>query len=82
MSRFPSPASLTDSVGGIYSKVVAIALLSTMDAMVKALGARYPTLQIVFCRSLFAVLPLLWLIQAAGGWQTLTTRRPFCRLAA
>jgi len=77
MSRSPSPASLTDSVGGIYSKIVAIALLSTMDAMVKALGARYPTLQIVFCRSVFAVLPLLWLIQAAGGWHTLATRQPF-----
>ncbi len=76
MSSSPSPGSLSDSVGGIYSKVVALALLSTMDAVVKALGARYPTLQIVFCRSVFSVLPLLWLIQAAGGWQTLATRQP------
>jgi drug/metabolite transporter (DMT)-like permease len=74
------PATLGDSVGGIYSKVLAIALLSTMDAMVKALGARYPTLQLMFCRSLIGAVPLLWLIQMAGGWTTLQTRQPFLQV--
>lgn len=70
------PATLGDSIGGIYSKVLAIALFATMDAMVKALGERYPTLQLMFCRSLIGALPLLWLIQVAGGWTTLRTRQP------
>ncbi|WP_178133727.1 DMT family transporter [Vineibacter terrae] len=73
--RLPA-MSLIDPVGGIYNKIMAIALLSTMDAMVKGLDAHYPTLQVMFCRSLFGLLPQLWLIQAAGGWQTLATRQP------
>jgi drug/metabolite transporter (DMT)-like permease len=82
MSSISSPLAATgDPVSGIYNKVLAIALLSTMDAMVKALGARYPTLQIMFCRSLIGVLPLLWLIQVAGGWTTLVSRQPRLQLA-
>ncbi|HJQ61153.1 MAG TPA: DMT family transporter [Vineibacter sp.] len=65
-----------DAVGGIYSKTVAIALFSVMDALVKALGERYPTLQIMLCRSVFGLFPLLWLIYAAGGWHTLASRQP------
>jgi len=82
MSSITSPvAAAGDPVGGIYSKLVGIALFSTMDAMVKELGAHYPTLQIMFFRSLISMLPLLWLIQAAGGWTTLTTRQPGLQLA-
>src|SRR5262245_14884603 len=82
MSSITSPvAAAGDPVGGIYSKLVGIALFSTMDAMVKELGAHYPTLQLMFFRSLISMLPLLWLIQAAGGWTTLTTRQPGLQLA-
>ena len=81
MSSVTSPvAAAGDPVSGIYGKILAIALFSTMDAMVKALGARYPTLQITFFRSLIAVLPLLWLIQTAGGWGTLASRQPRLQL--
>ncbi|MCW5745172.1 MAG: DMT family transporter [Alphaproteobacteria bacterium] len=72
--------SLGDPVGGIYSKVLAVALFSAMDAIVKALGARYPTLQIMLCRSVVGMLPVLWLMQAAGGWRTLRTRQPLLQL--
>jgi drug/metabolite transporter (DMT)-like permease len=73
-------SSAGDTVGGIYSKVVAIALFSVMDAIVKALGERYPTLQIMLCCSVVGMLPVLWLMQAAGGWQTLHTRQPLLQL--
>jgi drug/metabolite transporter (DMT)-like permease len=72
----PTGIAAGDPISGIYSKVVAIALFSTMDAMVKGLGAHYPTLQIMLCRTLIGVVPLLWLIQIAGGWTTLRSRQP------
>ena len=75
-SATSAPATLGDSIGGIYSKIVAIALFATMDAMVKALGERYPTLQLMLCRSLIGALPVVWLMHAAGGWTTLRTRQP------
>jgi drug/metabolite transporter (DMT)-like permease len=76
MSHPVSSTAASDPVGGIYSKIAAIALLSTMDAMVKELGTHYSTLQLMFFRSLIGVLPLLWLIRMAGGWTTLRTRQP------
>lgn len=80
MASVSPAASAGDTVGGIYSKVLAIALFSVMDAIVKALGERYPTLQIMLCRSVVGMLPVLWLMQAAGGWQTLRTRQPLLQL--
>ncbi len=80
MSSLGPSTAASDPVGGIYSKIAAIALLSTMDAMVKELGAHYPTLQLMFFRTLIGMVPLLWLIRVAGGWTTLRTRQPLLQL--
>jgi drug/metabolite transporter (DMT)-like permease len=81
MSSITSPSvAAGDPVSGIYSKILGIALFSTMDAMVKELGAHYPTLQIMLFRSLIGVVPLLWVIQAAGGWTTLRSQQPALQL--
>ena len=52
---------------GILLMLVAVALFSTMDAMVKWLGQSYPTMQILFFRSLLAFVPLAFLIGRMGG---------------
>ena len=52
---------------GIALMLLAIALFSVMDAMVKWLGQTYPTMQIMFFRSVFALIPLAFLIGQMGG---------------
>lgn len=58
---------------GLYT--LAILLLSVMDALIKWLTADYSTMQIVFFRSLFGLLPLGILVMKSGGLGALRTRR-------
>jgi drug/metabolite transporter (DMT)-like permease len=46
--------------------VLAMGLFSIMDALVKWLGSSYPTVQLVFFRSLFAFVPIAFLIFHGG----------------
>ena len=58
--------------------LLAVAIFSCMDALIKWLSATYPTIEIVFFRSSFAFLPLLpALLQ--GGRAALRTRRPLAQ---
>ncbi|MGE0724270.1 MAG: DMT family transporter [Alphaproteobacteria bacterium] len=50
---------------GILATLVAVALFVAMDALIKWLSARYPTMQIVFFRSLVALIPI-----AVLAWRT------------
>jgi drug/metabolite transporter (DMT)-like permease len=61
---------------GIGLMIIAVALFATMDALVKWLGTTYPTLQIVFFRSLFAFVPLSWFLIRGGGLAAMRTQRP------
>jgi drug/metabolite transporter (DMT)-like permease len=56
--------------------LVSVLLFACMDAVVKWLGATYPTMQIVFFRSLFAFLPLSFFIFRGIGLSALSTRCP------
>ena len=60
----------------IAFKLGAVGLFSCMSAVVKALADQIPVGQIVFARSFFALLPILWLIWHAGGFHSLKTTRP------
>ncbi len=66
---------------GIVLKLIAVSVFSVMDMLVKWMSARYPTVQIIFCRSLFAFLPLSFFLWQNGGLALLRTRRPFGHLA-
>jgi drug/metabolite transporter (DMT)-like permease len=67
---------LTDSARGIGCIVLAMALFTVLDAVVKWLSAAgYSTWQLVFCRSLFAFVPVLPMIYANGGARLLRTAR-------
>jgi len=58
---------------GIAFMLLSVALFSTMDGMIKWLGADYPTLQIVFFRSLFAFVPLGFFLARSGSLAALKT---------
>jgi len=73
-------ASSLQALRGIACLVLAIALFSAMDVMVKLLAADYPTLQLVFFRSVFALVPLSFAVARAGGLRMLRTRRPFAHI--
>jgi len=67
---------------GIGYMLAAVTLFGCMDATVKWLAAGYPTLQIMFFRSLFALPPILLMVVRGGGglpggFASLRTRRPF-----
>lgn len=61
---------------GIGAMILAAALYSVSDALIKWLASAYPTAEIVFWRQIFALLPIipaLW----RGGWTAIRTNRPF-----
>lgn len=52
-------------------------LFTVVDAIAKYLAQQgYSTVQLLFCRSLFAFVPILLLMRAQGSWRLLGTRRP------
>lgn len=61
---------------GIGCQLTAVFLFTCMTSLIKSLGDQYPTSEIVFFRSLPALLPLLLYLPAQGGWAALRTRRP------
>lgn len=69
------PASSPQTLLGIGYMVLAVSLFGVMDAVVKWLTAAYPTPQIMFCRSLFAFPPILWIVWRRGGFGQLRTHR-------
>ena len=75
-ARAQGGAQAGDPALGIAYMVVAAGLFSVMDAMVKWLGPTYPTMQIVFFRSLFAFIPLAVFILRSGALGALATRHP------
>jgi len=61
---------------GIGLIVLAIVLLSSLDAMVKWLTSGFSLAQIIFFRNLFGLLPVFIIIQMQGGAGTIRTNRP------
>jgi drug/metabolite transporter (DMT)-like permease len=76
MADDTSPATASTVPRGIASMLLAVAIFSCMDGLIKWLSATYPTIEIVFFRSAFAFLPLLPAL-VKGGRAALRTRRPF-----
>ena len=61
----------------IAYKIAATGLFTVMGALIKSIGADYPTNQIVFARSVFALIPVLVMVRAAGGLPALRTQYPW-----
>jgi len=65
---------------GIAMMLVAVGLFTIMDALVKWLGSRYPTIEIVFFRNLFAFVPVAVFVLRSGALVTLKTSRPMAHV--
>lgn len=73
-----TPAQRPASTAGlaIALMLLAIGLFSIMDALVKWMGESYPTTQLIFFRSLFAFIPLGFLILRQGLGNALRVKNP------
>jgi len=60
---------------GVVLMVIATALFGVMDGLVKWLSADYPTVQIMFFRSAFALIPAVIMVRRGPGFGALRTRR-------
>ncbi len=70
------PAS-SDTGRAIALMTLAVGLYSIMDAMVKWLGPNYPVLELVFFRSLFAFVPIAYVLWRSRSFAGLRTSRPW-----
>lgn len=72
----PSAPQRPDAIGiGILLMLSSVAVFAVMDMLIKWLGPVYPVGQVIFFRSVFALLPLSYLIWKAGGIGSLRTPR-------
>lgn len=62
--------------GGIACQLLAVFCFAIMAGLIKGLGGNYSTAQVIFFRSLPALIPLLCFLPSQGGWQAIRTRRP------
>lgn len=60
--------------------LLSAAFFSLMFALIKLLGKSYPAGEILFCRSFFALIPLLPVVARCGGRQVLETKKPYQHL--
>lgn len=68
MTASPVHVQVSNIPLGIGYILMAVSLFGVMDALVKWLAASYPTVQIMFFRSLFALPPILLMVwRGAGG---------------
>ena len=65
---------------GMAYAFAGIFCMAWMDALAKLLGEGYGVVQLVFCRNLFGLIVVLFLVWREGGRQTLKTRHPFLHL--
>lgn len=80
-AALPRPLSAgSDKARGIAFMILAVGLFAVMDALVKWLGQGYSTVQLVFFRSLFAFIPLAFLVFRSGLREALIMRSPLGHL--
>ncbi|MBK7749555.1 MAG: DMT family transporter [Candidatus Obscuribacter sp.] len=71
----------TESVGtAVRLAITSSAIFSVMFAFIKLLGQSYPSGEILFCRSFFALIPLAPIIARQGGIEVFKTKRPMLHL--
>ena len=72
----PSPVPADNIPRGIAYISASTLVFTVMSVLVKVLSETYPIVELVFARSLFALIPCLLLIRQAGGFHVLRTSRP------
>jgi len=67
-------ADRSDTLRGIAFIVSSVSFFALTDAMVKALGPDWHPMQIIFVRTVFAMVLIAWLVRRDGGVATLRVR--------
>jgi len=76
MEQIPTPPATRPAENvrlGILSMLLAMALMTIMNALAKILAESYPLGEVTFFRNLFALLPAVAMVAAAGGRSCLHT---------
>lgn len=73
--EFPRIEPLRDPRRGLILFACGIALFSILNGVVKAQSALFPLNQIIFFRNAFALIPILLMLQASGGFAPLHSPR-------
>ncbi|MEE4010485.1 DMT family transporter [Roseibium sp. FZY0029] len=68
---------MTESLKGLAAALLAFALFSTHDAIIKELGASYPVFQIIFFTMLFAFVPMSMMMLADKAVDNFRPRHPW-----
>ena len=76
MTSHPTIASGDRYGAGIAYQLFAVLVFTCMSSLIKSFGSDYATAEIVFFRSLPALIPLLLYLPSQGGWSALRTRHP------
>lgn len=71
---------LDQPLKGIGCLLAGVSVFSIQDTVIKWMSGSYPVFEIVFVRSIVALLPLLAIAYLDGGISRLRTRRPFAHL--
>src|SRR3546814_11408426 len=79
-SPAPAPMSAASSARPILLMVGSVLAFAIMDALVKDLGTRYPTMQVMFFRSIFAFVPILLVVLHSRSLQALRMHSPIGHL--
>ncbi|GAB2185177.1 DMT family transporter [Roseibium sp. LAB1] len=72
---------MTDSLKGLAAALLAFALFSTHDAIIKELGGSYPVFQIIFFTMLFAFVPMSVMMLADKAVDNFRPRHPWLVLS-
>jgi S-adenosylmethionine uptake transporter len=72
---------MTESLKGLVAALLAFALFSTHDAIIKELGASYPVFQIIFFTMLFAFVPMSMMMLADKAVDNFRPRHPLLVLS-
>ena len=72
---------MTESLKGLAAALLAFALFSTHDAIIKELGGSYPVFQIIFFTMLFAFVPMSMMMLADKAVDNFRPRHPWLVLS-
>ncbi len=72
----PATGHVPDARRGIALMIMAVGLFAIMDALVKWLGATYPTVQLIFFRALFAFIPFAFVLFRGDPIRLIRLRDP------
>jgi drug/metabolite transporter (DMT)-like permease len=65
---------------GLALMFISVFLFTLMSALIRLLGTSYPVSEIIFARSLFGFIPILFLLPSSGGWTAFHLTHPLSHL--